>query len=288
MLSAIIRAGFELKGTWPMRTEMAAALKYNVNALASSIVLVCRKRPEDAPVCTQREFITALKRELKPALQKLQASNIAPVDLAQSAIGPGMGVFSRYSQILGADGTPMSVRTALQLINQELDLYFSEQDGELDRDSRFCVDLYTQFAFNEMKFGDADVLARAKNTSVEKLASKGILQAHKGIVKLLTREEITDTPDKQDEITWLLTQQLTKAMETGGIQAAAKLVDKLFASKGEQAKALAYRLFQIAERKGWAAEAYAYNSLVIAWQDVQSAASEIQAAEKRQIKMFED
>jgi putative DNA methylase len=274
MLAAIIQAGFSITGTWPMRTERAGRmLDVGMNALASSIVLVCRKRPANAPVCTRRDFINALKRELKPALQKLQASNIAPVDLAQSAIGPGMGVYSRYSKVLEADGTPMSVRSALQIINQELDLYFTEQDGELDRDSRFCVDLYTQYAFNDMKFGEADVLARAKNTSVEKLASRGVLYAQKGVVRLLTREEIPEKTDR--EIFWLLTQQLTRALEKDGVAGAAKIVADMLTSEPEQAKALAYRLFTIAERKGWASEAYAYNSLVIVWPEVQSNAAEI-------------
>ncbi|NPV89869.1 MAG: DUF1156 domain-containing protein [Firmicutes bacterium] len=275
MLSAMIQTGFTVIGTWPMRTELTTALKGNVNALASSIVLVCRKRPADAPVCTRRDFINALKRELKPALVKLQASNIAPVDLAQSAIGPGMGVYSRFSKVLEADGTPMSVRSALQIINQELDLYFTEQDGELDRDSRFCVDLYTQYAFNDMKFGEADVLARAKNTSVERLAARGVLYAQKGVVRLLMREEIPERTDR--EIIWLLTQQLTRALEKDGVYGAAKIVADIFTSEPEQAKALAYRLFTIAERKGWAAEAYAYNSLVISWPDVQSKAADLQS-----------
>ena len=277
MLSAIIQAGFSLVGTWPMRTEMTTALKGNVNALASSIVLVCRKRPADAPMCTRRDFINTLKRELKPTLQKLQASNIAPVDLAQSAIGPGMGVYSRYSKVLEADGTPMSVRSALQIINQELDLYFNEQDGELDKESRFCVELYTQCAFNDIKFGEADVLARAKNTSVDKLRSDGVLYSEKGVVHLLTREEIPMEVSKDKGI-WLLTQQLTRAMETDGVMGAAKIVKEFFTSEPERAKALAYRLFTLAERRGWAAEAYAYNSLIIAWPDVQSKAAELSAA----------
>lgn len=277
MLSAIIRAEFTITATWPIRTERPTGYKADENALASSIVLVCRKRPTDAPISTRRDFINALKRELKPALAKLQASNIAPVDLAQSAIGPGMGVYSKFSKVLEADGTPMSVRSALQIINEELDLYFTEQDGELDRDSRFCVDLYTQFAFNEMKFGDADILARAKNTSVEKLSAHGILYAQKGVVRLLTREEIPEKVEKSDSIVWLLTQQLTKAMETGGIQATAKIIASLFGSSGEKAKALAYRLFTLAERKGWTQEAFAYNSLVVAWSDIQSAVTDIQA-----------
>jgi putative DNA methylase len=288
MLSAIITAGFTISGTWPMRTEQITRNRsLGSNALASSIVLVCRKRPADAPICTRRDFINTLKRELKPALKKLQQSNIAPVDLAQSAIGPGMGVYSRFSKVLEADGTPMSVRSALQIINQELDLYFSEQDGELDRDSRFCVDLYTQYAFNDVKFGEADVLARAKNTSVEKLAARGVLYAQKGVVRLLDREEIPEKTDK--EIIWLLTQQLTRALEKDGVLGAAKIVADIYTSEPEQAKALAYRLFQIAERKGWAQEAYAYNSLVIGWPEVQSKAAELkmQMSNATQMTLFD-
>jgi putative DNA methylase len=289
MLSAIIHAGFLITGTWPMHTERETGLKDSVNALASSIILVCRKRHADAPICTRRDFINTLKRELKPALQKLQASNIAPVDLAQSAIGPGMGVYSRFSKVLEADGKPMSVRSALQIINQELDLYFTEQDGELDRDSRFCVDLYTQYAFNDVKFGEADVLARAKNTSVEKLAARSVLYAQKGVVRLLTREELPKKIEHKECIMWLLTQQLTRALEKDGVLGAAKIVSGIFTSEPEQAKALAYRLFQVAERKGWAQEAYAYNSLVIAWPEVQSKAAELQAQMRNatQITLFD-
>ncbi|MGM9602373.1 MAG: DUF1156 domain-containing protein, partial [Faecousia sp.] len=171
MLSAIIRAGFSITGTWPMRTEMAnRSIASGTNALASSIVLVCRKRPQDARSVTRREFINALHREMRPALTKLQSANIAPVDLAQSAIGPGIGVYSRYKSVLEADGKPMSVRAALQIINQELDSFYNEQEGELDRESRFCVELFSQYAFNNIRFGDADILARAKNTSVQALA----------------------------------------------------------------------------------------------------------------------
>ncbi|MBZ4669807.1 MAG: hypothetical protein JG769_111 [Oscillospiraceae bacterium] len=290
MLSAIIKAGFSITGTWPMRTEMAnRSIGIDANALASSIVLVCRKRPADAPICTRRDFINILKRELKPALQKLQESSIAPVDLAQSAIGPGMAVYSRFSKVLEADGTPMSVRSALQIINQELDLYFTEQDGELDRDSRFCVDLYTQYAFNDVKFGEADVLARAKNTSVEKLAARGILNAQKGVVRLLTRDEIPDKIEHRDCIMWLLTQQLTRALDKEGVLGAAKIVSDIYTSEPEQAKALAYRLFQIAERKGWAQEAYAYNSLVISWPEIQSKAAELQSQMRnaKQMTLFD-
>lgn len=287
MLSAIIQAGFAITGTWPMRTEMAnRSIASGTNALASSIVLVCRKRPEDAPTITRRSLIAQLKRELRPALQKLQRSNIAPVDLAQSAIGPGMGVFSRYGKVLEADGSPMTVRSALQIINQELDVYFNEQDGELDRDSRFCVELYSQFAFNEMKFGDADTLARAKNTSVAALASAGVVSAAKGVVRLLGREELPERVKPDERCIWLLTQQLTRAMETAGVLGCAQILAPMFGSNGEQAKDLAYRLYTIAERKGWAQEAYAYNALVIAWPDIQSKAAELQKIEPQQLSLF--
>lgn len=287
MLSAIIRAGFAITGTWPMRTEMAnRSIASGTNALASSIVLVCRKRPADAPQTTRRGFIAELKRELRPALQKLQRSNIAPVDLAQSAIGPGMGVYSRYGRVLEADGSAMTVRSALQIINQELDVYFNEQDGELDANSRFCVDLYTQNAFNNLKFGDADTLARAKNTSVAALAAKGVLSAEKGIVRLLTREELPEKVDPREESIWLLCQQLTRAMETGGVEACAQIVAPMLGSNAERAKDLAYRLYTLAERKGWTQEGYAYNALVVAWREIQSRAAELQQATSEQTSFF--
>ena len=287
MLSAIIQAGFAITGTWPMRTEMAVrAIAVGTNALASSIVLVCRKRSADAPRTTRRNLIAELRRELRPALKKLQSSNIAPVDLTQSAIGPGMGVFSKYAQVLESDGSPMTVRNALQIINQELDLYFNEQDGELDANSRFCVDLYTQNAFNDIKFGDADTLARAKNTSVAALAAKDVLYAQKGIVHLLERQNLPDQVNPREEMIWLLCQQLTYKMETGGIEACAAVVAPMLGSAPERARALAYRLYTIAERKNWAQEAYAYNALVVAWPDINFRAAQLQAAQPEQMSLF--
>lgn len=287
MLSAIIRSGFAITGTWPMRTEREArTIASGTNALASSIVLVCRKRPEGAPMGTRRDFVMALKRELGPALDKLRSSNIAPVDLAQSAIGPGIGVYSRYSQVLEADGSPMTVRAALQLINQEVDAYFSDQDGELDRESRFCVDLYTQKAFDTIKFGEADVLARAKNVSIEGLAAQGLLASVKGDVHLLDRSEVSERIDFKAP-TWLTTQQLTHALEEGGVTACAKIVSQTLGGRADGAKALAYRLFTIADKRNWQQEAFAYNSLVTAWPEIQSKAAQLAVERPTQDSLFD-
>ena len=287
MLSAVINAGFDITGTWPMRTEMAnRSIASGTNALASSIVLVCRKRPADAPQATRRNLINLLRRELRPALKQLQDSNIAPVDLAQSAIGPGMGVFSRFQKVLEADGTPMSVRSALKIINEEIDLYFNEQVGDMDSASRFCVDLYTQNAFNNIKYGEAEILATAKSTSIPMMASHGILYAKAGIVHLLDRTELPEQVDSSERCIWMLTQQLTQAMAKGGIEACAKILADMFGSNGERAKDLAYRLYTIAERKNWANEAYAYNALVVAWPDIQARAAALKELVPEQLNLF--
>lgn len=288
MLSAIINAGFAITGTWPMRTEMAnRSIASGTNALASSIVLVCRKRPEDAPQTTRRNLVATLRRELRPALKQLQASNIAPVDLAQSAIGPGMGVFSRYRRVLEADGTPMSVRSALQVINEEIDLYFNEQVGDLDTASRFCVDLYTQNAYNEMRYGEAEVLANAKSTSIPMLAANGVLYAKAGMVHLIERDELPETVNTEEKNIWLLTQQLTRAMAKGGIEACAQIVFSMMGSNAERAKDLAYRLYTIAEQKKWTNEGYAYNALVVAWPDIQTRAAALKLEQPEQLNLFD-
>ncbi len=270
-LEAVFLAGFSLTGTWPVRTERTKGLKGAVNALASSIVLVCRKRGSDAPVCTRRNFLNELRRELKPALKQLQKSNIAPVDLAQSAIGPGMAVFSKYSGVLEADGSRMSVRAALQVINREIDAFFYEQVEDLDRDTRFCVELFTQAAFDSVEFGDADILARAKNTSVSSLAAKGLVFARKRAVHLTDRESLPEHVDGTASV-WLLCQQLTLAMERGGIERCAAMIAPMPDAAPGRAKDLAYRLYTIAERHGWAQEAYAYNAFVVSWPQIKSRA----------------
>jgi putative DNA methylase len=187
-------------------------------------------------MATRRDFISGLRSELPDALKKLQQGNIAPVDLAQAAIGPGMAVFSRYSKVLEADGSPMCVRTALQIINQELDAYFAEQEGDLDADTRFCVAWFEQHGMEEAPFGEADVLARAKNTSVEGVAESGVLHARAGKVRLLSRDEYPDDWDAMSDSrlnTWKGTQHLIRTLDQGGEVEAARLANQLGGGRSE-------------------------------------------------------
>lgn len=272
MLQGLIKAGFSIVGTWPVRTERPTGMKTLVNALASSIVMVCRPRPDKAPIITRKEFIKMLHQELPLAIRNLLQGNIAPVDLAQSAIGPGMAVYSRYSAVLEADGNPMTVRTALQIINQELDMFFAEQEGEVDIETRFCVAWYEQYGFKEAPFGEADVLARAKNTATDRLENTGILSASRGKVHLLNRDELDPKwdPSKNDQHSvWMITQQLVRSLLKDGEEGAARILINLNNEEIEAAKAFVYRLFSIAERKGWTDEGVAYNSLIMSWPAIQ-------------------
>lgn len=271
MLEGLIRSGFAITGTWPMRTERTGrSISIGSNALASSIVLVCRPRPEEAPRITRRDFLRALKRELPDALRKLQQGNIAPVDLAQAAIGPGMAVFSRYGKVIESDGTPMRVRTALALINQTLDEFLAEQEGEFDLDTRWAVSWFEQYGMEQGPYGEAETLSVARNTSVTGLVEAGFLEAKAGKVRLLKREELKEDwdpeTDKRSSV-WEITQYLIRALETQGERGAALLLRKLGA-QGDAARDLAYRLYTICERKGWAQEALSYNSLVVAWPEI--------------------
>lgn len=287
MLNAIIQAGFSITGTWPMRTEREGRTVSNgTNSLASSIVLVCRKRPADAPVTTRRALIQEIKQELKPALNKLRGSNIAPVDLQQAAIGPGMGIFSKYSQVLDADGKPMTVRAALAEINRQVDEYFNDTDAELDRETRFCVELFRQFEYGKVIYGQAEVLATAKAVSIPAMDKQGILEAKGGIVRLLERKELNAEPDRAGRCCWLQTQQLVKAMDEGGLSGAVQLAS-LLDDCGEEAKDLAYRLYTICDRRGNSREANAYNTLVQNWPDIRTGALKLKSdnAKPEQITM---
>lgn len=285
MLSAIIKAGFAITGTWPISTEMAnRSVASEANALASSIVLVCRKRSASAPTISRRRFITELSNELQPALKKLQSSQIAPVDLAQAAIGPGMAVYSKYSAVLEADGTPVSVRSALQLINQELDACLNEQSGQLDSASRFCVDIYSQYAFKELSFGEAEVLAKAKNISTDSLIKNGVIKAEKGKVCLVDRSAM-ELKVSSNDCSWLICQKLAKALQEGGIIQCAQIVATN--AKATNAKELAYRLYTIAERQGWNQDALAYNSLIMSWSQISAKADSLRKqSEAEQGTMF--
>jgi putative DNA methylase len=271
MLEGLLGAGFEVTGTWPMRTEQQQrSVAAGTNALASSVVLACRPRPSDAAMATRREFLKALKDELPDALRKFQHGSIAPVDLAQAAIGPGMGVFSRYSKVLETDGSAMTVRTALSLINHSLDEVLAEQEGEYDAETRWAVAWFEQFGVSEGKYGDAENLARAKDTAVEAMKGAGIVKSGGGKVRLLGRDDLDGDWDPTTErrlTIWQVTQHLVHAIEKGGEKTAAEMLRKLGAL-GESAKDLAYRLYVIAERKKWAQEAFAYNMLVKSWPEL--------------------
>ncbi len=279
-LEAVIRAGFTLSGTWPVRSERTKGLKGEVNALASSIVLVCRRRSTDAPAAPRRDFVTALKAELPQALANLQAGNIAPVDVAQAAIGPGMAVFTRYAKVLDAEGKPLSVRDALALINQTLDEALAEQEGDFDSDTRWALAWFEQSGFGEGEFGIADVLARAKNTSVKGLEDAGLLASTRGKVRLLAPKDLPVDwdPAADTRLTaWEGVHHLIRVLDSGGEPAAAAMVAKL-GNHAEIARELAYRLYTLCERKKWAAEAKAYNNLVVSWSGIEShSATEAQA-----------
>jgi putative DNA methylase len=271
MLSGLVGSGFAVTGTWPMRSELGNRMR-NIasNALASSIVLVCRPRPVDASLATRREFSAALKAELPAALKQLQHGNIAPVDLAQAAIGPGMAVFSRYAKIVEASGEAMTVRTALGLINHALDEILAEQEADLDPYSRFAVAWFEQYAFEEGPYGAAETFVTAKATAVKAVEEAGILVARAGKVRLLRRDELDPGWDPATDrrlTVWEVVQHLIRRLEEGGETAAAELLNRV-GGLGQTARELAYRLYGICERKGWAQEALGYNALAVAWPEI--------------------
>jgi putative DNA methylase len=270
-LHAVIRAGLAITGTWPVRTEQSAALKATINSLASSIVLVCRQRAASAPTATRREFASALKAELPLALKLLQRGNIAPVDLAQAAIGPGMAIYTRYAKVLDAEGKPVSVRDALALINQTLDEALAEQEGDFDADTRWALVWFEQSGFAEGEYGVAEQLSKSKNTSIDGMKGDGLLVSKASKVRLLRPSELSADwdPSSDKRLTaWETVHQLIRALEAGGESAAAELAKKL-GSKAEPARELAYRLYQMCERKKRAAEALSYNALVQSWPEIQ-------------------
>ena len=274
-LEAVLKAGFSITGTWPMRTELGnRMIGSGTNALASSIVLVCRQREADAPTISRREFLREINTVLPEALLDMTRggvnSPVAPVDLSQAIIGPGMAIFSRYAAVLEADGSRMSVKTALQLINR----FLAEDD--FDHDTQFCLHWFEQQGWAEGKFGEADVLARAKGASVQGLSVSGVIASGKGELRLLKWAEMPRDwqPDKDARLSvWEALHQLIRALNQDGESAAGALLARM-PSQAEPTRALAYRLYTLCERKGWAEEARAYNELVTAWSGIEQASAD--------------
>jgi len=278
MLEGLLRAGLSVHGTWPIRSERGGRTNdIGANALASSIVLVCRARPEQASLTTRKDFVATLKAELPWALRHLQQGNIAPVDLAQAAIGPGMGVFSRYSRIVEADGSTMTIRTALGLINQALDETLAEQEADFEAETRWALAWFEQYGLSPAPFGVAETLSKAKNTAVNGLLAAGIIASKPGKVRLLDRDELPlawdPTADKRLTV-WEVTQYLIRALQDGGEIRAAEL-RQVGGGLGETARELAYRLYTLCERRKWAKDALAYNALVVSWPEIVRLAAEL-------------
>jgi putative DNA methylase len=290
-LGAVLEAGLFLSGTWPMRTERGGrSREIGSNSLASSIILVCRKRPSDARSISRREFIRELNGVLPEALDEMtkgsgeDRSPVAPVDLSQAIIGPGMAVFSKYAAVLEADGSPMSVRTALQLINR----FLAEDD--FDADTQFCLHWFEQHGWTESVFGEADVLARSKSTSVDAMKQAGVLQSGGGKVRLLKWTEYPTGWDPRTDIrtpVWEALHQLIRALKQGGESASGALLADL-SGKAEAVRQLAYRLYTLCERLGQAEDARGYNELITSWTGIESAASNAPKPTLRQGTLFED
>jgi len=277
LLDGMLRSGWEVTATWPIRTELANRMRgQDSNALASSIVLALRPRQDSAETISRRGFGQALKSELPERLRELQQGSIAPVDLAQAAIGPGMAVFSRYARVLEADGSDMSVRTALALINQALDEVLSEQEGDFDAETRFAVKWFSQFGWNDAPSGEADVLTRAVDTTVAMLVRGGMFRAAAGKARLLEPSEMSADWNPADDkaiSVWEVAVRLGHALQTEGLdhaagwmRAAAPRVDL------DDVKELSYLMYSVCERKGWAESAMLFNALGTSWGDVARAA----------------
>ena len=272
-LQAVLDAGYAVVSTWPMRTELANRMRgQGSNALANSVVLVCRKKETSAEIITRAEFIRALKRELPPAIAELQAASIAPADMPQSAIGPGMGVFSRYKAVLESDDSPMAVKTALQLINRELDEYLGGIQGEFDPDTRFAISWFEQHGNGKGDYGVADNLARARGISVESVKHAGIVESAAGKVRILARNELDEDWDPEEDrhlTVWECLQHLVRLHEKDGISDDTAVLLKKLNTQAEAIKDLAYCLYDIcANKRKDAKEATAYNGLIADWTEL--------------------
>jgi putative DNA methylase len=279
-LQSIMDAGCTIVATWPVRTESQTRKRaVDSNALANSVVIVCRRRAVSAEVVSRAEFIRSLKRELPPAIAELQAANIAPADMPQSAIGPGMSVFSRYKVVLESDDSPMSVKTALQLINRELDEYLGGIQGEFDADTRFAITWFEQHGMAKGDYGSADSIARARGISVESVKHAGIIESSAGKVRILSRDELDDDwqPGGDEHLTvWECLQHLVHQHEKDGISHGTAVLLKKIDAKAEAVKDLAYCLYDIcANKRKDAKDATAYNALIADWTELTRQAAAI-------------
>ena len=251
-LEAVCDAGLDIRRTWPMRTENSSRrVGMGTNALASSIVLACGQRPKDAPTATWREFRDLLERELPPALADLREAGIAPVDLAQAAIGPGMAIFTRYAGVRYSTGEKMTVREALAVINEVLDETLAQQEGDFDADTRWALAWFTQHHFDESDFGIAETLSKAKNTSVEGLVAAGILRAGRGRVRLLRPEELPEDWDPATDrrlTVWEMVHHLVRVLDAEGERAAGHLLHRI-GGQAETARSLAHLLYAVCDQR---------------------------------------
>ncbi|WP_317705544.1 hypothetical protein [Methylomarinovum caldicuralii] len=282
-LEAVIQAGFTIDGTWPLRTERSArSIGIGTNALASSVVLVCRRRPAQAESISRKEFQRQLRREMPEALEAMiggseGASPIAPVDLAQAAIGPGMAIYSQYEAVLNQDGSRMTVHDALILVNRAITEYLSPESGSFDADTQFCAAWFEQYGWKSGPFGEADVLARAKGTSVDGVAGAGVLEAGGGKVRLLRWKEYPQgwDPTRDDRTpVWEALHHMIRRLNEEGETAAGELLARM-PEKGEPLRQLAYHLYTLCERAGKAEDARAYNELIGAWHAIVTASHEV-------------
>jgi len=296
MLEGLISSGFQITATWPIRTERGARMvAADTNALASSIVLACRVRPENASEASRQQFVRELRQKLANDLRPLQQANIAPVDLAQAAIGPGMAIYSNYSRVREASGGALYVRGALALINQALDEVLAEQDEEYDNATRWAISWYESHGMNEGPYGDAEGYARARNVAVHDLAHDGVVISGRGKVRFVCREElpaVDDTwkPRNTDVSDWTIMQRMAHSVQSGQESAAAlkALIDLVLPGRSDTARDLAYRIFNVAERKGWTREALVYNTLVQNWSDVERVSSQMAPSDiEQQLRLGE-
>jgi putative DNA methylase len=278
LLEGMLTAGWAVTATWPVRTERRGRMRdIGSNALASSIVLACRPRSADAGFTDRRGLIGALREEFPDALRKLEQGKIAPVDLRQAAIGPGMAVFSRYARVNEPDGSRMRVRAALSLINQVLDEKLSQLEGDVSAETRWCVEWFKHYHFESGPFGTAETLSRGVDTSVDGLERAGVLKSRAGKVKLLSVEELPEgyNPAIDDRTSeWEICLHLAKRLQDQGADAAARLIAaarNAAAVDLDDVKELAYLLYSIAEKKGWAETALLFNNLGTSWTDLEDA-----------------